>query len=96
MKEKRGNYRSLENVPLKIQHECFGTLDVSGRDLSLGGVYALIEQTEALPVAGSIVNVRVLGGIGLGNEINAEVTRVEDNGLGLRFLYRDYIYEKLH
>jgi hypothetical protein len=96
MKEKRGNYRSSVNVPLKIQHESFGTLNVNSRDVSVSGAYALIGQTEALPDTGSIVNVLVLGNLGIRNEINAEVTRVERDGLGLRFLYPDYIHEKLH
>ena len=45
---------------------------------------------------GNIINVQVLGNLGIDNEINAEVIRVERNGLGLRFLYPDYIHEKLH
>ena len=96
MNEKRGNYRSTVRVAMKIQHESFGTLDVSSRDVSVGGAYAVIEQAEPLPQTGSIINVQVLGGLGIRNEINAEVIRVEENGLGLRFLYPDYIRERLH
>ncbi|HEY5734088.1 MAG TPA: PilZ domain-containing protein [Gammaproteobacteria bacterium] len=96
MNEKRGNYRSTVRVPMKIRHKSFGTLDVNSRDVSVGGAYALIEQTEPLPHTGSIINVQVLGGLGIRNEINAEVIRVEKNGIGLRFLYPDYIRERLH
>ena len=96
MREKRGNYRSSVSVPIKIRHESFGTLSVTSRDVSVGGIYALVDQAENLADTGNIINVQVLGNLGIDNEINAEVIRVERNGLGLRFLYPDYIHEKLH
>lgn len=96
MREKRGNYRSNVSVPLKIKHKSFGTISVTSRDVSVGGVYALLEQAENVADTGNIINVQVLGKLGIQNEINAEVIRVERNGLGLRFLYPDYIHEKLH
>ena len=90
MVEKRENYRSTVSVPLKIQHESFGTLNVSSRDLSVGGVYALVEQTHDLPAAGSVINVQVLNNLAIQSEIDAEIVRVDDGGFGLRFIYPDY------
>lgn len=96
MNEKRENYRSNVSVPLKLQHESFGTLDVSSRDVSVGGVYAVVDQENNLPAAGSIINVQVLNSLAIQSEIDAEVVRVEDGGFGLRFLYPDYDKDRTH
>lgn len=96
MNEKRENYRSTVSVPLKIQHESFGTLNVSSRDVSIGGVYALIEQKHDLPETGSIINVQVLNNLAIQSEIDAEVVRVENEGFGLRFLYSGHTNSTTH
>lgn len=96
MNEKRENYRSNVSVSLKLQHESFGTLDVNSRDVSVGGVYALVDQVAELPAAGSIINVQVLNSLAIQSEIDAEVVRVEDGGFGLRFLYPDYDEQRRH
>ena len=96
MNEKRENYRSTVSVPLKIQHESFGTLNVNSRDLSVGGVYALVEETHGLPETGSVINVQVLNNLAIQSEIDAEIVRVEDGGFGLRFLYPEYDNNTAH
>ena len=87
MNEKRESYRSNVAVPLQVSHETFGTINVSSKDLSVGGIFVMNEAARNLPEEGSVINVKVMGRMWGVNEIDAEVVRVEDGGFGLRFLY---------
>lgn len=89
--ERREKYRSVVKVPFKVSHGSFGTITVTSRDLSVGGIFALHDTEHEIPEPGTTIDVEVLGVSGTGvQQIQAEVVRIDDGGFGLRFLYVDY------
>ncbi len=82
--EKRVRPRVRAELPLRISHESFGTLMVTSRDISDSGV--LIEIGDApLLLPGTRLEVRIMGLAGGPRDVQAEVVRIGDNGMGLHF-----------
>lgn len=83
-REKRTRTRVRAEIPLRISHESFGTLMVTSRDISDSGV--LIEIGVApLLLPGTCIDVQIMGLAGGPQDVQAEVVRIGDNGMGLRF-----------
>ena len=82
--EKRVRPRTQAAIPLRISHESFGTLTVTSRDISDSGV--LIEIGDApLLLPGTCLDVQILGLTNGPRNVQAEVVRIGDNGMGLHF-----------
>ena len=91
--EKRGRVRTPAKIPLRISHESFGTLTVTSQDISESGV--LIEIGDApLLLPGTSLDVQVMGLMSGPQEVQAEVVRIGDGGMGLRFSHELFDIEK--
>lgn len=83
--EQRRDRRTLFACRIKISHPQLGERIVSTRDISDGGVFILLDKNEVPPI-GSIVQGQVQGLTDDAPILDMEVVRIEDEGIGLRFL----------
>lgn len=90
MKPSKGpNQRAHERLPLrckfKIWSDSIGEAIVTTRDVSDGGLFLITDNIPALPV-GTILQGQVQGMMADAPVVTMEVVRVEDSGIGLKFL----------
>lgn len=89
--EKRQHPRIDVHISVELRYEGEDKAVVCTRDLSDGGLF--LEMMEyPLPPLGAQVEVRVTGTLAEGEEpplVRAEVVRVEDRGIAVRFLDQD-------
>lgn len=85
MSDKREHARTPMACRIKIQHESIGELVVKTRDISDGGVFVVLEPDQVPPI-GSVVTGQVQGMMAEAPVVEMEVVRVEQEGVGLRFL----------
>lgn len=88
MSNKRKYTRHAVAVNIKISHVDLGVKTVKTRDISDGGVFVLIDPVEAL-IPGCIVEGQVQDMAGDLPVLMMEVVRVEEMGLGLRYVLGD-------
>ncbi len=72
-------------VDIKITHHSFGEKIVKTKNLSDGGLFIIVEPTEMPPI-GEVVLGQVQGAAQDLPVLQMEIVRVEENGLGLRFV----------
>ena len=84
MTDQRQHRRTPMSAPVKLTVGDSGSLDVTLRDLSEGGVFLKIGDAPPPPL-GSLVTVQVQG-LPDAPLVQARVVRVEDEGIGLMFL----------
>lgn len=88
MDNKRKYTRHAIAVNIKISHPDIGVKIVKTRDISDGGIFILIEPVEVL-IPGSVVEGQVQDMVEDAPVLTMEVVRVEETGLGLRYLLDD-------
>jgi hypothetical protein len=86
MDNHRGSVRTTLKMRLRIEHPIHGELMVTTRDVSEGGVFVLIDQTQGELHIGEQVQGQVQGLPIEAPVLTMEVIRVEPMGVGLRFL----------
>jgi hypothetical protein len=92
MQEKRKHSRSRAKTAIELSHEDFGTLVLSSRDISEGGVYVFQEPGQVQPPLGTIVQLEVRGVMGQPvQQVQAEVVRADADGIGMRFLQNPFV-----
>ncbi len=82
--EKRVHPRVKAELSLRISHESFGTRMVTSRDISDSGVHIEIGSAPLL-LPGTRIDVQIQGLAGGPQDVEAEVVRIGDGGMGLRF-----------
>ncbi len=83
--EKRKHERTPLCACIRISHESFGTRVVKTRDISLGGVYLLVDDLQ-MPPEGTIIEGQVQDDYMERPVVKMEVVRIEPQGVGLRFI----------
>ena len=73
---------------IKIAHESVGELLVKTRDISDGGVFVVLEP-DHIPPVGTLLTGQVQGLMDDAPVLQMEVVRVEQGGVGLRFVQED-------
>jgi hypothetical protein len=87
-KDKRRHVRTSFACRIKIAHESVGELLVKTRDVSDGGVFVVLEPDQIPPV-GTLLTGQVQGLMDDAPVLQMEVVRVEQGGVGLRFVQED-------
>ena len=81
--------RQYERVALasriRITHDTFGSVVVKTRDISVGGVYLIIDDLS-MPPPGTVIEGQIQDEMEDRPVVRMEVVRVEPNGVGLKFL----------
>jgi hypothetical protein len=85
MENKRKHPRHPVTVDIKIAHPDFGEKTVKTRNISDGGLFIVIEPTE-MPAVGEVVKGQVQGAAVDLPILDMEIVRVEEDGLGLKFV----------
>ena len=85
MENKREHPRHPLSVDVKITHADFGEKIVKTRNISDSGLFILVEPT-AMPALGEIVQGQVQGEHDDMPVVKMKIVRMEDDGLGLRFI----------
>lgn len=83
MSELRTHARTPAAMRLKIRHDRLGEQVVNTRDISDGGVFAVIDNPDI--AVGEQLQAQVMG-IVAAPELTLEVVRVAEDGIGLRFV----------
>lgn len=85
--EQRHYVRRPSGALVEMHHPSFGTIEVKARDLSDGGVFALMGNYQAPPV-GTTVMVRIKRYTGVINQepVPMRVVHKQAGGVGLAFL----------
>lgn len=87
MNEKRKQQRTNGELAVTISHESFGSKILSSRNISKDGVFIVCDLGLNTPLVGSILDIQIQGFMEQDiPSVPAEVVRIEDNGLALRFL----------
>ena len=85
MENKREHPRHPLSVDVKIFHADFGEKIVKTKNISDSGLFILVEPT-AMPPLGEIVEGQVQGEHDDMPVVKMKIVRMEDDGLGLRFI----------
>lgn len=83
--DKRTHQRTSLTSQLRITHASFGSIVVKTKDISEGGVFIFMENVS-LPPEGSVLEGQIDDGVEDRPVVRMEVTRVEPNGIGLKFI----------
>jgi hypothetical protein len=83
--DKRKHTRTPLQCKIKILHSGVGEKIVNTRNISYGGVFVCLNP-EDIPPVGTIVLGQVQGMAEDAPELEMEVVRVENEGVGLRFI----------
>lgn len=87
MDEQRKHGRAKSPVAIELSHEDLGTIWVSSRDISIGGVFVLLEAGQKPPPVGTVLNLKINGIMGGEKpELLARVVRIEADGIALHFM----------
>ncbi len=84
-KDHRKYRRTRITFEVELMHPMCGNLLLKTRDISDGGIF-LIAESDILLEVGHIVEVQVKGMNQQAPIVKMEVVRVEDEGMGLRFV----------
>ncbi len=85
--EQRRYVRRPTRAVVEMHHPSFGTIEIGARDLSDGGIYALMGNYQAPPV-GTTVMVRIKRYTGVINQqpVPMLVVHQQADGIGLAFV----------
>jgi len=86
--DKRRFTRTPFACQIKIKHESIGELLVKTRDISDGGVFVVLDQSQIPPI-GTHLSGQVQGLMDDAPGLEMEVVRVEPSGVGLKFIDQD-------
>jgi hypothetical protein len=79
---------SAFNVELSLPDQV--TVKTKTRDISQGGAFVIIKEQDITPEIHMTLTIRVLGlPTGPGDPVQCQVVRLEDEGLGLRFIQKE-------
>lgn len=93
-KNKRSVPRLNANLKVEMTHPDLGTVVTKTRDLSEKGAF-VFTQEECIPQLNSRIHLKVLGLPGEATSpVESEVVRVEDEGIGVRFIIEDYAVDE--
>lgn len=85
MENKRQHERYPLSVDVKVTHPDIGEKIVKTRNISDSGLFIIVEPTE-MPAIGEVVVGQVQGEIEDAPVVKMKIVRMEDDGLGLKFL----------
>ena len=87
VEEQRHYVRRPSGALVEMHHPSFGTIEIKARDLSDGGIFALMGNYQAPPV-GTTVMVRIKRYTGVINQepIAMRVVHQQTGGIGLAFI----------
>ncbi|KPK40805.1 MAG: hypothetical protein AMJ69_00935 [Gammaproteobacteria bacterium SG8_47] len=85
MANQRKHIRTRLQAAVKLTHESIGTISATLRDLSDGGLFLLTDDWTPPPV-GSRVQLQVVALSDEAPVVEAEVVRIAEEGIGLRFV----------
>lgn len=85
MSDKRKHIRTPVSIKVRIWNETIGSVVLSTRDVSDGGVF-LITEGAPIPPVGTVVEGQVQGPVEDLPVVKMEIVRVEPTGVGLRFV----------
>jgi hypothetical protein len=85
MTNKRKHIRTRLNAKVNVSHASLGTITAVLRDLSDGGLYLIADGWTPPPI-GSRVQVQVTSLNGDAPVVEAEIVRIDDEGMGMRFV----------
>ncbi len=83
--DKRQDVRTPMSARIKLFHDEFGELEVHSSDLSDGGVFILLKPNKVLSV-GQVIKFQVQDLPIKARIVETEVVRLDDEGVGLKFL----------
>lgn len=83
--DKRKHIRTTLTSNVKVSHPSFGTMEVTTKDISDGGIFLAI-QSENMPETGEIVTVQLLDTPFEAPVLEMRIVRVEREGIGLEFV----------
>lgn len=81
----RRHLRTPLRCQIKIWHDSIGETIVTTRDISDGGLFLIMEETQVPPV-GSILRGQVQGLMDDAPVVIMEIVRVEPGGIALKFI----------
>jgi hypothetical protein len=85
--EQRKHGRAKSPVAIELSHDDLGTIWVSSRDISEGGVFVSLGADQVSPPVGTVLNLKISGFMsGEKPELLAKVVRIEADGIALQFL----------
>ncbi|WLQ14826.1 PilZ domain-containing protein [Hahella aquimaris] len=88
-REKRSSPRIKANFRVELSSPQLGIIETRTRDVSEGGAFVIIAE-ETTPELHMKVQIRVLDLPGEpGQSVESEVVRIENEGVGLRFIPKD-------
>ncbi len=87
LEEQRRYVRTPSGALVEMRHPSFGTIEIKARDLSDGGIFALMGNYQAPPV-GTTVMVRIKRYTGVINQepVPMLVVHQQQGGVGLAFV----------
>ncbi len=87
VEEQRRHVRTPSSALVEMHHPSFGTIEIKARDLSDGGIFALMGNYQAPPV-GTTVMVRIKRYTGVINQepVPMRVVHQQMGGIGLAFV----------
>lgn len=87
LEEQRRHVRTPSGAVVEMQHPSLGTIQIKARDLSDGGIFALMGNYRAPPV-GTTVMVRIKRYTGVINQepVPMRVVHQQQGGVGLAFV----------
>lgn len=88
MSDKRRYIRTPVSIKVRVWHDAIGSVVLTTRDVSDGGVF-LITEGAPIPPVGTVVEGQVQGPVEDLPIVKMEIVRVEPTGVGLRFVSPD-------
>ena len=88
MDEQRRYVRTPTSALVEMQHPSLGQIQVQARDLSEGGIFAVMGRHQAPPPVGTVVMVRIKRHTGTINQtpVAMRVVHHQSGGIGLAFV----------
>ena len=85
--DKRRHHRVQAPFTVKLTLPDQGSFTTQTRDLSEGGAFVIIQESDVTPTLHMRLQIQVLGlPMGPGEAVECEVVRLTDDGIGVRFL----------
>ena len=86
MDDRRKHRRKVVNSRVRIFHPSFGSTDTQTRDISDGGVLLIADKSLPANLVNSEIKLIFLDSGDVDVVFNMNVVRVNDSGMGLKFL----------
>lgn len=86
MSDKRAHKRKLVNAHIKLFHDSFGEIESIARDISNGGIFAIVQPEHEIAV-GEELKMMLLESSDPNVIFTMKVMRHDKGGMGLMFLH---------